>query len=162
MDQDRFDDLAQSVAEGSSRRSIFKGIAGGSLAALLAAVGFGTVGVEDAEAGRCERRCRRRFDSRSKRRRCIRRKCRGGSGGGGTGGGGGGGGDRTGKPQPVSTNPAGNLVGDDCTQANDCVSGSTCKNNTCRACTTTCDNGTECCITGFCDVLCGQNVCLQI
>ena len=152
MDQDRFDDLTQAVAEGSTRRSIFTGLAGGGLAALLAAVGLGTVGVEDAEAGRCERRCRRRFDSRKQQRRCIRRRCRGGGGGG------------TSTPRPVSGNPAGAAVGAVCAATSDCDLGLVCApggdGRRCRRCPDACAASGLCCLVGACVLEGAVEVCL--
>ena len=73
MEANRFDALAVAVSEGASRRGVLKGTVGG-LAALLALVGFGG---EEAAAGRCERRCRRKYpNSRRRRQRCIRHRCR--------------------------------------------------------------------------------------
>ena len=81
MEANRFDELAIAVSESASRRGVLKGVAGGGLAALLALFGLGG---EEAAAGRCERRCRRRYpDSRRRRQRCIRRRCRDCGGGGG-------------------------------------------------------------------------------
>ncbi len=151
MDDRRFDDLAKAAAAGSSRRGLLKGLAGGGLAALLAAFG---VGVEEAAAGRCERRCRRRFDRGTRaRRRCVR-ACRRGGGGGGGG--------TTGTPQPVSTNasPDAALVGESCAVANDCQATLTCNNSVCTACTSTCEGGTQCCTAGVCDVVGEQDVCV--
>ena len=72
QDQDRFlDTIARAVARDGAplvRRSLF----GGGAAALLAALGLGAAGVEDAAAGECRRHCRDKKTRRA-RRRCLRR-----------------------------------------------------------------------------------------
>ncbi len=133
-----------------TRRGLLKGLAGGGLAALFAAFGFG---VEEAEAGRCERSCKRRFDQGTRRRRrCLNKsKQGGGSGGGGTT-----------NPQPVSTNPTGAGEGSPCTSSDQCLAGTTCFNSVCTACSTQCPTGstTTCCAAGICQVLDGRDVCV--
>ena len=62
MDSIRFDEMTKALAEGTTRRTVLRSAAGGGLAALLAALGLGAVGPEEAAAHR--------------RRRCNTPKCR--------------------------------------------------------------------------------------
>lgn len=118
MDDRRFDDLTRAISEGTSRRAMLKGVLGGSLAALLAAIGLGEVDAQELDAdASCRRRCRR-IKNRRRRRRCLRR-C-GGGGGGGT--------------PPVVPGPT--IIGGICVVSGDCVTancvigqvGGTCQN----------------------------------
>jgi hypothetical protein len=72
----RFDELAASIAKSeTSRRAAVLCIGGGGLAALLATIGIGGVGFEEADAKKpCKKRCKRK-DDKDKRRKCKRR-CR--------------------------------------------------------------------------------------
>jgi hypothetical protein len=78
MDGSRFDTMVALLAEtGSSRRSLLGRLAGGGLAAALAALGIGGFNAEDGEAAskrRCLRRCKKK-DNRAARRQC-KKKCR--------------------------------------------------------------------------------------
>ncbi len=81
MDDRRFDDLTRAISEGTSRRAMLKGVLGGSLAALLAAIGLDDADAQELEAdASCRRRCRR-IENRRRRRRCLRRCQRSSSGG---------------------------------------------------------------------------------
>lgn len=74
MDADRFDGIARTLGEGSSRRAALRLLAGGALGAALARFGWTDVAArDDAKDGSAETTAR----NRNKRRR-----------GGGTGGGG--------------------------------------------------------------------------
>ncbi len=154
MDDRRFDDLTRAISEGTSRRAMLKGVIGGSLTALLAAIGLGEADAQeletDARCGRC-----RRIKNRRRRRRCSSRCRRGGRGGGGGGG-------TTAAPQPISTNAAGAGIGAPCTEANDCLIGTVCNGGVCAACTTACPAGstTTCCAVGICQVVGGSDVCV--
>ena len=84
MDARRFDDLAKSLAAGSSRRRFLKGLGGlgvASLGILGLAQGDAAADVEIAgRPGRCRRcreRCRRRCEDRGPRclDRCVERRC---------------------------------------------------------------------------------------
>lgn len=75
MESKRFDQLVASLAgEESSRRSMLQRFGVGGLAAVLAAIGIGGIAVEEADAKRSCRRCRRRKKGKA-RRRC-RRRCK--------------------------------------------------------------------------------------
>lgn len=148
MDHRRFDDAVRSLGEKNSRRTVLRGLVGGGLAAFLAAIGLG---VEDADAARCGKRCKRK--SGKARRRCLK-KCKqaGGGGGGGT----------TATPQPVSTNAAGAPVGSQCAATQDCVVGSICNGGQCAVCASACPTASSstCCAVGICDETAGTPVCL--
>lgn len=76
MDANRFDDLTVAIAEGTTRRSFLRRLAGTALA-LGAATGVGIGrGEADADANRraCRQRCRRR-NRKEQRRRC-RQRCK--------------------------------------------------------------------------------------
>jgi hypothetical protein len=148
MENGRFDALTRSLAQDTSRRKVLQGVAGSGLAGLLAAIGVGSIGVDDTEAASCRRRCRRRQTAKA-RRRC-RRRCAGG----GTGT----------SPSPISNNPAGGVAGTSCTTASDCLIDLTCADagggRVCTACNDTCSGGTQCCTVGVCDRENGANVCV--
>ena len=65
MDGARFDDITVRLAKGSSRRGVLKSLAGGGLAALLAALGLGS------EAQAHTRNCNK-IANPKRRRRCKR------------------------------------------------------------------------------------------
>lgn len=67
MDRERFDELTLRVAEGSSRRSLMRGLAGGGLAGLLASLGMREAAAETEAEGNRKRRRRRRRRQRQKR-----------------------------------------------------------------------------------------------
>ena len=137
MDASRFDQLAVSVAHAAgSRRSLLHRLAGGSVAAALAAIGIGDFTSEDAEAqkkkkkkkgGSCRKRCTQRGWSRAKRQAC-KAKCKKAGGGAGTGGGG---------TTTCSTNAQ-------------CSGGLACINKTCQACTLASQCDGLVCVDGLC------------
>ncbi len=74
LPEPRFDRFTRAVAAPSGRRAILKALAGGSLAAALAALGG-----DAADARTCTplgRRCRRREDTCCGEGRCKNRRCR--------------------------------------------------------------------------------------
>jgi len=143
VDDRRFDDLT---------RAMLKGVIGGSLAALVAAIGLGDADAQelDADARRCRRRCRR-IKNRRRRRRCSSR-CRRGGGGGGT----------AATPGPTSTTVNGFLVGASCATTSQCNAGLVCYQQTCRACSGACAGSAPetCCAVGLCDVSGESDVCV--
>jgi hypothetical protein len=154
MENGRFDALARSLAQDTSRRKVLQGVASSGLAGLLATIGVGSIGVDDTEAANCRRRCRRRQTAKA-RRRC-RRRCAGG----GTGT----------SPTPISTNtsPSAGAVGTSCTTASECLFGLTCPDaaggrvctETKMACSDVCSSGTQCCTVGTCDRENGITICV--
>jgi len=150
MDDRSFDDLTRAISQGTSRRAMLKGVIGGSLAALLAAIGLDDADAQeldaDARCGRC-----RRIKNRRRRRRCSSR-CRRGGGGGGT----------AATPGPTSTTVNGFLVGASCATTSQCNAGLVCYQQTCRACSGACAGSAPetCCAVGLCDVSGESDVCV--
>ncbi len=106
MGENRFDKLTKELGTTKSRRGFMKTLAGGSLAAALAAVGIAAVDVEEADAASCRGSCRRRFSNGPRRRRCLK-KCRKSS---------------TTVPG-IIINVGGTTIGGPCTSGADCRSG---------------------------------------
>jgi hypothetical protein len=72
VDQDRFDEITIAVADGQTPRTARRRLFGGSLAALLAAVGLGSADDEVA-AKSCAKKCKKK-NSKKARKKC-KKKC---------------------------------------------------------------------------------------
>ncbi len=73
MDRDRFDQFAVAIAEGQAPRTARRRLFGGSLAAVLAAMGL-AAGDDAAAAKSCAKKCNKKKDNK-KRKKC-RKKCK--------------------------------------------------------------------------------------
>jgi hypothetical protein len=73
VDRDRFDQIAVAVADGQTPRTARRRLFGGSLAALLAAVGLAS-GDDEAAAKSCAKKCKKK-NSNKARKKC-RKKCK--------------------------------------------------------------------------------------
>jgi hypothetical protein len=72
VDQDRFDEITIAVADGQTPRTARRRLFGGSLAALLAAVGLGSAD-DEAAAKSCAKKCKKK-NSKKARKNC-KKKC---------------------------------------------------------------------------------------